>query len=188
MKNQCRGVGNVEEIRHLDDFDRLLLHALWPGKLRPLLWFARAEQDLETLLDIVHQIFCGIGIVQEILADDKLDRPLLRSKGEGFGGISCAASIDGRSGRWAVAWSRRTRRSVGGSRMDLIQQSCGKHLCGCDDAAFGGCIDLGDAIRGRSVIKQSRGMKFFFGTLTFLRTSLLIIEISLPKFSPRSLD
>ena len=67
----------MQEIRHLDDFDRLLLHALGPGKLRPLLRFTRAEQDLETLLDIIHEVFRGIGVIQEIFADDELDRLLL---------------------------------------------------------------------------------------------------------------
>ena len=39
----------------------------------PLLRLTGAEQDLEVLLDIIHEVFHGIGIVQEILADDKLD-------------------------------------------------------------------------------------------------------------------
>ena len=68
--------------------------------------------------------------------------------------------------------------------MDLIQQGGREFFRGCNDAAFGGGVDLGGTIR-RSVIKKAGGSH---GTLTFRRTSLLIIEISLPKFSPRSLD
>ena len=110
----------MKEIRHLDDFNWLLLHALWPGKLRPLLWFTRAEQDLETFLDIIHQVFGGIGIVQEILANGEIYRLLLRSKGKRFRRISTAASVDRRSGRWAVIWSGRAR-GIGGGRVGLIQ-------------------------------------------------------------------
>ena len=121
MEDQSRGTGKgVKEIGHLDDFDGFLLHALGPGKLRPFLRLTRAEQDLETLLDVIHQIFGGIGIVQEILADDKLDRLLGRSEGERFRRVSAPASIDRRSGRWAVVWSRRTGRIVGSGGMDLI--------------------------------------------------------------------
>ena len=84
----------TKKIRYLDDFNRLPLHALGPGELRPLLRFTRTEQDLETLLYIIHQVFSSIRIVQEILADDKLDGLLLRSEGERFGRISAAAPID----------------------------------------------------------------------------------------------
>jgi len=104
-------------MQYLDDFNRLLLHALGPRKFGSLLWFPRAKQDLETLLDVIHQVFGGIGIVEKILANDELDRLLLRNQGERFGMMT---GIDRRSGGWAVVWSGGTRRSGGGG-LDLIQ-------------------------------------------------------------------
>jgi hypothetical protein len=41
---------------HLDHLHRLLLQALRPRQLRTLLRLARAEQNLESLLDIVREI------------------------------------------------------------------------------------------------------------------------------------
>ena len=120
MNNQSHStLEDVKEIWHLDNFHGLLLHALGPGKLRPLLGFTRAEQGLETLLDIIHQVFGGIRIVQEILADDKLDRLLLRWKEECPREIGARVPIDRRSGRWALVWSGGTRRRRGG--VNLIQ-------------------------------------------------------------------
>ena len=69
--------------------------------------------------------------------------------------------------------------------MDLIQQSRGKNFGRCDDAAFGRCVDLRRGRVEETCYQKRRGRCY---TLTFLRTSLFIIEISLPKFSPRSLD
>ena len=85
--------GSSKKRRDLDDFDRFLLHALGPDELRAFLGFARTKQGLETLLDVVHQVFGGIGIVQEILADSKLDRLLLERE-EWSRVMDTAASID----------------------------------------------------------------------------------------------
>ena len=67
------GEGGSEKAQYLYNLHRFLLHVLGPCELRPLLWFTRTEQGLETLLDIVHQIFGGIGIIQKILADNEPD-------------------------------------------------------------------------------------------------------------------
>lgn len=84
--------------RYLDDFHRFLLHVLGPCKLRSLLWFTRTEQGLETLLNIVHQVFGSIGIIQEILADDEPDGLRVGSEGESFGGMMAGVTrIDRRS-------------------------------------------------------------------------------------------
>jgi len=103
----------AEEIRYLDNLHRLPLHALGPGKFWPLLGFARAEQGLETLLDIIHQILGGIGVVKEILADDEFNG-LLNGKEERSGEVPAVVRIEGRSGRWAVIWSGGSRRGPGG--------------------------------------------------------------------------
>jgi hypothetical protein len=82
--------------------------------------FTGTKQDLETFLNIVHQIFGGIRIVEEILADGKLDGLVMGDKGERFRRVMAGtARIHGRSGRWAVVGSGRTGGS--GGRMDLIQ-------------------------------------------------------------------
>ena len=108
----------VSEIRYLDNLHRFLLHALWPGKFGPLLGFTGAEQGLEPLLDIIHQILGGIGIVQEILPDDELDG-LLNGKQERSGKVPAVVRIDGRSGRGAVIRSGGTGSGSGG--VNLIQ-------------------------------------------------------------------
>jgi len=106
----------AEEIQYLNNLHRLPLHALGPGKFWPLLWFTGAEQGLETLLDIVHQILGGIGIVQEILADDEING-LLNGKEERSGEMPAAVRIEGRPGRWAVVWSGGAGRGPGGVRL-----------------------------------------------------------------------
>lgn len=98
-RGQSRDREGRERPRYLYDFNRFLLHALGPDELRPLLRFTRAKQDLETLLDIVHKVFGGIGIVQEILADGELSGLLMGGEGERFRRrIPGTARINRRSG------------------------------------------------------------------------------------------
>ena len=51
-------------------------HALRPRELGTLLGLTWPEQDLQALLDIVHEVLGGVGVVQEVLADDELRDPL----------------------------------------------------------------------------------------------------------------
>ena len=105
-------------MQYLDNLHRLPLHALGPGKFWPLLGFTGAEQGLETLLDIIHQILGGIGVVQEVLADDEFNG-LLDGKEECSGEVDAVVRIEGRPGRRAVVRSRRSGRGPGG--VGLIQ-------------------------------------------------------------------
>jgi hypothetical protein len=58
--NQTNRTTTAGSQTDFDNFDRLLIHAFWPGKLRPFLWLTRSQKNLETFLDIIHEVLGGI--------------------------------------------------------------------------------------------------------------------------------
>ena len=131
---------------HRNNFYRLLLHALRPGQLGSFFRFARPQQDLQPLLDIVHEIFSGIGIVQQVLPYDEFRH--LRGGPPACGwarphesASRCAPrSIGGRTG--GVIGGCDGRRAEFASRRVRVVEGCCEDFCGGDDTTFGGSIDL----------------------------------------------
>ena len=58
----------------LDHFHGLLLHALGPRQLRSFLRLAWPQQNLEAFLDIVHEVFGSVRVIQQVFANNKLER------------------------------------------------------------------------------------------------------------------
>ena len=68
----ARSSGN-NGFTHFHNFDGFFLHALRPCELWSFLRFTRAEEDLQALLHIVHEVFCGIGVIKQVFANHELN-------------------------------------------------------------------------------------------------------------------
>lgn len=117
------------ESAHPDNLYRFFLHTLRPRQLRPLLRFSRPQKDLQPLLDIIHQVFGSIRIIEQVLAHDEL---------QWFswwcGRFRVAVTIVGGSRTWC---------RIGGIvRWRVVEESGCEYFCGGDHSALGGGENL----------------------------------------------